>query len=110
MLRRHDADDDFGVGERGGEIVCGRDGIRNLTAGKKSLVHVAVRDRFTDFGFVRPEPDAMRTFASENNGEARAPCSAADDCDLTHAVYCRSDLEFDPKRFSVPARMRRTFS
>ena len=47
-------------------------------------------DRFADVGLVCPEADTVGAFASEDDGDAGAPCACADDGDFAHAC-------FDPK-------------
>src|SRR5271170_2149295 len=104
MLRRHDADYDLRATQSLGEIVGGGYRIRDGAAGKKLLIDVPLRDRFADVGFMGPQADAVRAFASEHDGEAGAPRASADDCDLAHFS------PWLPKRFSVPANRRRMFS
>ena len=84
MLRGHDTHDDLRVFERGGEIVAGGDRFGDRAAGEKSFIHMLPRDRFANVEFVRPEADAVATFASEDDGESGAPCASADDGDLAH--------------------------
>ena len=65
-----------------------------------SLIRL-LHDGFADIGFVRPEADAVRAFASEHDGEACAPCARADDGDLAHAcldpnaVFCAGQQTAD---------------
>jgi hypothetical protein len=84
MLRRHDTHNDVRIFERGGEIVACGDGFGDRSAGEKSFIHMLARDRFADVEFVRPEADAVATFASEDDGEAGTPSASADDGDLAH--------------------------
>src|SRR5579872_1430343 len=102
MMRRHNADNNLGFPD--GLLIAGSrmSGFGNGTARKKSVIHAPFPNRFANFFLMRPELHLMRSFAPQRDAKRRAPCSRADDGNLAHA-------RFDPRRLSVPAKIRLIF-
>src|SRR5579862_1900274 len=84
MLRGHDADDDVGLFKYRWKIIAGADRIGDRTPGQKLFVDSILRDRIADLFLVRPQPNAVGAFASENDGKPRSPRSGSDDGDFAH--------------------------
>ena len=55
MLRRHDADHDFGAVQSFLQTAGGRDRCRDGLSGKEQFVHATGGDRLANFFLVRPE-------------------------------------------------------
>src|SRR5271157_1383289 len=99
MLRGHDADDDFGIRERAGQIIRRRDRLRQLEAGQKALVDLAAGNTLANLWLVGPEPDGVRSLASQNDGQPGAPGARADDGNPAHPRLA-------PNFGSIPAARR----
>src|ERR1700758_5119726 len=85
MLRWHHTDQNVGPVHRRGQIVAGKNRVRNASTWKESVVHMFLIDGLTNFRLVRPDPDTMRPFAAKNGGEPSAPCTSPDDRDAAHS-------------------------
>src|SRR5581483_10171073 len=86
--------------------------LRDLLPGKKQVVGATRRDGLAHFLLVRPEPHAMRPFATQDNRERGTPGARSHHGDVAHACFstcCGGGTGFEPSLLSAPANIRRRF-
>src|SRR5208282_766323 len=84
MLRGHDADHDFCAIERGVQVAGRRNRFGQEEPRQEAFVDSASCDAFGNFRFVRPEPDLVCPFTSQDDCQSSAPGARADDGNTAH--------------------------
>ena len=105
MMRGHDAQHDFGIGQGFSGVAGYGDGGGQWESGKKGGVFSGRADGCSDYSGVGPESDTVASALREIESERGAPCASAHDCDIAHGWVAL----FLPKRYSVPLRRRAMF-
>ena len=83
-MRRHDAGHNLRSAKSFFQTVRRCHALRNLLPGKKEQIHPVGGNGFVDFLFIRPEPNIVSAFPSQDDCESSAPGASADYGDLAH--------------------------